>query len=142
MRSFMPPSLTSRRSGGGGAIWATGLPWRVMTTFSPSSTARISSGKRFLASAMLTSMLAIIARNYGHSKNAMIVRGHPGASRERNRRFLSLGTFSSLCVRDQVDGEPHAVAPLGPVKNRGNAGRLEVVPQVARFDLRVSVAAA
>lgn len=70
MRSFMPPSRTCRRSGGGGAIWATGLPWRVMTTFSPFSTARISSGKRFLASAMLTSMFTIIAIIYGHNKGA------------------------------------------------------------------------
>ena len=56
--------------------------------------------------------------------------------------FFPLEPFLPLHGRDQVDGEPHAVAPLGPVKNRENAGRLEVVPQVARFDLRVSVAAA
>ena len=47
--------------------WATGLPWRVMTTFSPSSTARMSSGSRFLAWAMLTSMPTIIAIHYGYS---------------------------------------------------------------------------
>jgi hypothetical protein len=32
------------------------LPWRVITTGSPSSKARMSSGKRFFASAMDTSI--------------------------------------------------------------------------------------
>ena len=59
----MAPHWMARRPAGGGVSWATGLPWRVMTTFSPFSTARISSGRWFLASAMPTSMIS----NYSHN---------------------------------------------------------------------------
>src|SRR5271169_618871 len=71
MRSFIVPNRTLRRSGGGGASCATGLPWRVITMLSPFSTARISSCRRFLASAMLTSIeKLIIATIYGQIKSA------------------------------------------------------------------------
>jgi len=53
IRSFIPPNRTARDSGGG-ASWATGLPSSVMTTLSPFSMARISSGKRLPASAIAT----------------------------------------------------------------------------------------
>ena len=69
MRPSHPPSRTLRRlDPGGGPISATGLPWRVMITRSPFSTARISSVRRFLATAVLTSMSQIRAIIYGHNQ--------------------------------------------------------------------------
>ena len=66
MRHAIPPSRGFLRSGGGGAIWATHRPWRVITTSSPTSTLRINSVSRFFASLTLTSMSTIIAINYSH----------------------------------------------------------------------------
>jgi hypothetical protein len=40
----------------GGLTWVTGLPWREMIPCSSASTVRINCGRRFSASAVLTSL--------------------------------------------------------------------------------------
>jgi len=69
MRPFIPPRRARRRRCVGRTTWATGFPWRVITISSPSSTARITSEKRFFAWATLNSMHPIIAISSGHFKS-------------------------------------------------------------------------